>query len=215
MSNVLRVLWTIAPQIAPRPWLHCNRCGGARPFRSSAKFRVNANGKRLDAWLVYNCVTCGNSWNRAIFERRNLRHVDPLTLRALEANASDLARQIAFDVEDLRGGSERVEEFAAVRMEKQVLSQGLSPIATMEIVIVAPLPSALRVDRLLAAEFAVSRSRIHALEAEGRLTLSPFGSRMLRRPIKDRMLIGIAVSATEHDLEFGRAAGRAETESSS
>jgi hypothetical protein len=195
MSNVLRVLWTIAPQIAPRPWLHCNRCGGARPFRSSAKFRVNANGKRLDAWLVYNCVTCGNSWNRAIFERRNLRYVDPLTLRALEANASDLARQIAFDVEDLLGGSERVEEFAAV--------------------IVAPLPSALRVDRLLAAEFAVSRSRIHALEAEGRLTLSPFGSRMLRRPIKDRMLIGIAVSATEHDLEFGRAAGRAETESSS
>jgi hypothetical protein len=174
---------------------------------------MNANGKRLDAWLIYNCVGCGNSWNRAIFERRNLRDVDPLTLHALQTNAPDLARRLAFDVEDLRGSSERVEEFAAVRTEKRVLSQGVSPIVRMEIVIVAPQSSGLRVDRLLAAEFAVSRARIHALEAGGRLTLSPFGTRMLRRPIKDRMHIGIEISAAEHDLDFRKASGCAESKS--
>lgn len=33
------------------------------------KFRVNANGNRLDVWLIYRCKKCKHSWNLTIYER--------------------------------------------------------------------------------------------------------------------------------------------------
>ncbi|TGQ24417.1 DUF1062 domain-containing protein, partial [Mesorhizobium sp. M4B.F.Ca.ET.214.01.1.1] len=68
MSSILRIHWTIAPEIAPRPLINCNRCGGVKAYRCSGKFRVNANGKRIDVWLIYRCADCDNSWNFGIFE---------------------------------------------------------------------------------------------------------------------------------------------------
>ncbi|TGV94053.1 DUF1062 domain-containing protein, partial [Mesorhizobium sp. M2D.F.Ca.ET.145.01.1.1] len=84
MSSILRIHWTIAPKIAPRPLINCNRCGGVKAYRCSGKFRVNANGKRIDVWLIYRCVDCDNSWNFGIFERCNRRDIGPALLAALE-----------------------------------------------------------------------------------------------------------------------------------
>ncbi|TIW96850.1 MAG: hypothetical protein E5V57_26540, partial [Mesorhizobium sp.] len=53
MSSILRIRWVIAPKTAPRPLINCNRCNGLKAYHSSGKFRVNANGKRIDAWLIY------------------------------------------------------------------------------------------------------------------------------------------------------------------
>ena len=102
MSDVLRVQWTIVPRTPPQPWLACSRCGEAKPFRSSDKIRVNANGKRLDAWLIYRCTSCDNTWNRPVLERRHVGSVDPLVLTSLQANDPTLARRLAFDAESLR-----------------------------------------------------------------------------------------------------------------
>ena len=66
------------PRTPPQPWLACSRCRDIRPFRCSEKFRLNANGKRLDAWLIYRCGSCDNTWNRPVLERRNRRDIDPL-----------------------------------------------------------------------------------------------------------------------------------------
>ena len=73
MSGTLRIHWAIAPEIAPQPLINCNRCGTVKAYRCSEKFRVNANGKRIDVWLIYRCVDCDNSWNFGIFERPALR----------------------------------------------------------------------------------------------------------------------------------------------
>ncbi len=206
MSNVLRVRWTIIPQIAPQPWLTCNRCGGVRAFRSSDKIRINANGKRVDAWLIYKCVSCENSWNRPLFERRNIRDIDPPFLHALQTNDPDLARRTAFDVEGLRGRSERIEEFAAVEVHKQMLSEGPEPLASIEIALAVPMPTCLRVDRLLASELGMSRTRVQELQAGGRIAMSPQGARMLRRPVRDEMRVSIEVSREGDDVDFVSAA---------
>ena len=102
MSDILRVLWTVVLRIAPQPWLNCNRCRGIRLFRSSGKIRVNANGKRLDAWLIYKCISCDSTWNRPILERRHVRTLDPLFLMSLRASDPELMRRLAFDAEKLR-----------------------------------------------------------------------------------------------------------------
>ena len=184
MSDVLRVQWTIIPRTAPQPWLNCNRCGGSRRFRTSGKIRVNANGKRLDAWLIYGCTSCGNTWNRPILERQHVRTIDPQFLMALRANEPALARRLASDVEDLKRRAGRVEAFDDVLVIKNVLSENTMPMRRLEILCAVPQPTGLRVDRLLAAELHWSRSRIQRLEKAGELVVLPAGSR-LRRAVRD------------------------------
>lgn len=201
MSNVLRVIWTIVPQITPQPWLNCNRCGGVRPFQSSHKIRANANGKRVDAWLIYKCVQCENSWNRPLLERRAIREIDPSSLHALQSSDPEYVRRLAFDVHDLRRRSERVEEFDAAVVQKRVLSEGSRPLASIDIMLAVPTPTCLRTDRLLAMELGVSRKRVQELQSAGRLAIGPGGGRVLRRAVRDRMRIRIDVSMKAVDLE--------------
>lgn len=47
----------------------CGGCGKKQEFINSGKFRVNANGSRIDVWLIYRCKKCKHSWNLAIYER--------------------------------------------------------------------------------------------------------------------------------------------------
>ena len=189
MSGILRVQWTRTPRAAPRPRLNCSRCGDVRSFASSGKIRLNANGRRIDAWLIYKCADCENTWNRPLLERRNVGEIDPATLRALETNDSAFVQKAAFDLDDLKRRAVRIDESAAVFVDKSILSAPEPPFERLEIRLVVRAAILLRVDRLLANEFGCARARIQALSDGGRLTLHPHGARMLRRPVRDGMVI--------------------------
>lgn len=186
MSDVLRVQWTIIPANAPEPWLNCNRCRGATRFRTSGKIRVNANGKRLDAWLIYRCTSCDNTWNRPILERRHVATIDPLLLASLQANDPDLSRRLAF--EKLRHNL-KMEHFDDATVRKQVVSESARP-CRLEIVCVVPETTGLRVDRLLSTELRLSRSRIQSMQHAGYLEASPGG---LRRPLRNGLHVRIGL----------------------
>jgi hypothetical protein len=207
MSNVLRLQWTIVPQKPPQPWLNCNRCGGLRLFESSGKMRVNAQGKRLDAWLVYNCIACKNSWNRPIFERRNVREVEAPLMNDLLGNDPDYVRRVAFDFEDLRRKSERIAEFPGVDVRKGALNRPLSSVDMLELRLVAPFPVSLRLDRLLASELKLSRARVQKLAASDVLRISAAGVRALRRYVKDQTIVEIAISGLDDEIDIKAAAG--------
>ena len=184
MSGSLSVQWTVTPLTAPEPILLCPGCGSARPFQSSGKFRLNANGKQLDAWLIYKCASCGTTWNRPIFERRNVRKIDPATLQALQSNDPDHADTIAFDLHQLRRHATKVREAADVRVHKKVLHEDCSAWSRLDIRFAVPIPTSVRTDRLLARELQISRTKV--LE---------FASikirRLLRRPVRDGMCVSL------------------------
>ncbi|MDD4311727.1 MAG: DUF1062 domain-containing protein, partial [Eubacteriales bacterium] len=71
----------------PRFLKTCPRCKSAA-YDNSGRFRVNANGKRLDIWLICRCTHCKTIWNMSIYER-----VDRATLAA-----ADLSKYFANDV---------------------------------------------------------------------------------------------------------------------
>jgi hypothetical protein len=186
MSDVLCVQWTIIARTAPQPWLGCSRCGGPRRFRSSDRIRVNANGKRVDAWLIYRCTDCDSTWNRPILERRPVRTIDPGYLVSLHASDPVLTRRLAFDVEDLRRSAGRIEEFNDALVVKSVQLEGTMLARRLEILCSVPEPVGLRLDRLLASELRLSRSRIRRLAESGDLVVFPSAS-SLRRPVRDGM----------------------------
>ena len=207
MSDILRVLWTIVPRsVAPGPWLNCKRCRDSRPFRSSGKIRVNANGKRLDAWLIYKCTSCDSTWKRPVLERRPVRTIDPQFLMLLHANDPEVVRPLAFDVESLRCKVGLAEESDEVVVRKEVLSESLTPARRLEILFAIPEGTGLRMDRLLAIGLHLSRSRIRDLQEAGHLAVSPEGWRKRHSTVRDGMRVTIELPELDDRDEIVMAA---------
>jgi len=181
-------LWTITPRIAPRPWIACGGCGALKPFQSSGKIRLNANGRRLDAWLIYKCIDCARSWNRPLFERRALKEINPAVLEAAHFSTPEWVRVQEFDVDGLRRHAQRIDEFGEVDIDKRDLDDAAMPgqiVIELEVV----LPSSLRLDRLLAGELGLSRSKLQSLHEQGLLVIEPDRKDVLRRRVRSGMQV--------------------------
>ncbi len=205
MCNILQVHWTISPKTPPQPWIACSGCKCLKPFRSSGKIRLNANGKRLDAWLVYRCVDCEKTWNRTLFERRTVHDFSPSTLEALQRSDPDWVRAQEFDLDGLKRKAERIDEPPDVTIRKETL-QVASDWTMLEIELSAELPVNLRLDRLLAAELAISRSRLQALRDRRKLKAHPDHGEFLRYRPKDGMRIIFDLSEAADRRAIGEAA---------
>ncbi|EJZ21778.1 DUF1062 domain-containing protein [Rhizobium sp. Pop5] len=199
MCKTLRVRWTIIAKTPPQPWIACGGCGGLKAFQSSDKIRLNANGRKLDAWLIYKCLTCDKTWNRPLLERRNVRDIDPVTLDALQSNDLEWIRAETFNLDALRRRSQRVDEFADFEIAKQI-ERETAEWTHLEIELSVPFPIRTRLDRLLASELKLSRSRLQALHEDGMLRTDPHHADVMRRRIKHGILV-VADLAGEADRE--------------
>jgi len=47
----------------------CAGCKKKRSYHSTGNFRVNANGNKIDVWLIYQCPKCKHTYNLTIYER--------------------------------------------------------------------------------------------------------------------------------------------------
>ncbi len=170
-----------------------------RSYKSSDRIRVNANGKLVDAWLIYKCTSCDNTWNRPILERRPVKSIDPLLLASLTANDATLAGHLAFDVEGLKRWAPHLDHAADTVVAKDVLSGSLLQPGELQILCSVPHPVALRLDRLLAEELQISRSRIQALGKSGALEIHPGASRILRKPVHDGTKLRLKLPVQDAD----------------
>ncbi|MBL8571414.1 MAG: DUF1062 domain-containing protein [Phreatobacter sp.] len=202
MSRRLIVQWTIKPLSTPQPWRNCSQCRTQRPFRCSGKFRLNANGRRLDAWLIYRCVACEGTWNRTIFERRPAGDIDPAMMAALQDNNAALAERIACDVATLRMDSRRIDQAADFGVSRLVVGDEPACVPALEIGVLAPHPVPVRLDRLLAGELGLSRSALARFAQSGQL--APTDG--LRKSVRDGMIL--RVEPAEGDM-LRRVAARA------
>jgi hypothetical protein len=206
MCSILKVRWTINPRTAPQPWIACSGCGGLKPFRSSGKIRLNANGKKLDAWLVYKCAACDKTWNRTLFERQNVRGLVPLTLEALQTNDPSWIRVQEFDLDALRRKALRVDEFADADVQKEVLHE-TAGWTVLDIELAVTLSFSVRLDRLLASELDISRSRLQALHKSTKLQIHPDRADAMRRRVKGgtRIVIDLSDQADRHPVGLAAA----------
>lgn len=195
MQSLLQVQWRMTPLKTPRPWLHCPRCDARTPFVSSGKFRVNAQKKRLDSWLVYRCVHCDQSWNFPVLERCPVNGIDPGMLRALTENDAALAWRHAFDLTRLGRHSNRIECFDELAVEKRLQSPFEGAATHAEITLAAMFDCGVRLDKLLATELGLSRSAVERLAGEKALSVVPASCRALKQMARDRQKITLDLRA--------------------
>ena len=70
---------------------NCPKCGRKTQFHNTKKFRVNANGNRLDIWLIYQCGKCGQRFNLAIYERKKISSIPREEYQRFLDNDEELA----------------------------------------------------------------------------------------------------------------------------
>ncbi len=181
MTVHLAVEWTVTAGGTPQPWLHCRSCGDARAFTFSGKARLNANGKRLDGWLIYRCSTCGTVWNRPVVERCTRAAIPRDLLDALSGNDPEPLLRIARDRASLARFTRHIDDGGAVNLLRRTLGKSRSPVPVLSIRISPSEGTAPRLDRILAAGLGVGRGRIAELAGSGRFALD---GAALARPVR-------------------------------
>src|SRR5258705_12758954 len=73
------------PTCLPTVLRRCYACASER-FRANGKFRVNANHKLIDAWLLVLCTACGETAKLTVLERITVRSIRPELLDRLHGN---------------------------------------------------------------------------------------------------------------------------------
>lgn len=92
----------VVPLTTPRIIRKCARCKNDK-FASSDKFRVNANKKLIDVWLIYKCTFCHSTFNCTILSRTIVSKIDSVLLTKFHENDFELAWQYALDGNLLQG----------------------------------------------------------------------------------------------------------------
>ncbi|MEM9190317.1 MAG: DUF1062 domain-containing protein [Myxococcota bacterium] len=144
----MAAVWMVRAMRSPRPRRWCRRCDDNQPFESTDKFRVNANGKKIDVWLIFACQGCGARWNHRLVQRRTVPQIGEDRYRRYLDNDVALARAEAFAM----AGKD------ARRVPFEVERSGDGPSAEIEIHLEEPID--LRVDQLLAVGLGVSRGTL-------------------------------------------------------
>lgn len=177
-------------------------CGDVRAFVSSGLIRLNANGRRLDAWLIYRCADCDRTWNRPIAERLAVAAIPKADLLAMQASEADWVRRHEFDTAGLRRHCDAIEIAADVTVTKRPPPASDGRWSAIAIGIAAPQPTGLRLDRLLAGELGLPRAALAALQRAGGLSVEPAAGADLSRKVAGSLTVRLTaadLSAEQRD----------------
>jgi hypothetical protein len=168
---VLHLVWRVEALALPALSLPCARCARVSAFLCTERFRVNANGSRLDVWLLYRCADCGAPHKQRVLRRARAGTLSPARLAAYCADAPAQVRLCAFAAG--RGAEVPV----------RVVRDALPATGRLCVRIVQPEPCGVRWDRLLARELSVSRARLARAAQTGALRVN--GAPDLRCSVRD------------------------------
>jgi hypothetical protein len=93
------VNWDIQYLSLPSAIKYCKKCGKKTEHVCSKLFRVNAQRKYLDIWLIYKCSNCDSTWNMTIYSRINPKSIAPEMLEGFHSNSGELVKKYAMDTE--------------------------------------------------------------------------------------------------------------------
>ncbi|MFJ8465526.1 DUF1062 domain-containing protein [Streptomyces swartbergensis] len=158
--------WVVTPTCLPTVLRRCHACASER-FRANGKFRVNANHKLLDAWLLVLCTACGDTAKLTVLERMNVRSVRPELLDRMHDNDPGLAAELLQDPVVRRrnrialdwGNAWRLDTGGSDHLDREVIDVSVRFAARIPV----------RPVRLIAEGCGLSRAEVGRLIAEGKL----------------------------------------------
>lgn len=91
-------IWEIKAKSTPILKRKCNHCSCNR-FYCSDKFRMNAQKRNIDVWLIYRCMECDGTYNLTILSRTKPELIKKELFLSFSENDEDTAWEYAFSAE--------------------------------------------------------------------------------------------------------------------
>jgi hypothetical protein len=154
------------PTCLPTVLRRCHACASER-FRANGKFRVNANHKLLDAWLLVLCTGCGDTAKLAVLERMNVRSVRPGLLDRMHDNDPGLAAELLQDPVVRRRNRIALDWDDAWRLDTGGSDHLDREVIDVSVRFAARIP--VRPVRLIAEGLGLSRAEVGRLIVEGKV----------------------------------------------
>lgn len=154
------------PTCLPLVRRRCHACASDR-FRANGKFRVNANHKLLDAWLLVLCTACGDTAKLTVLERMNIRSVRPELLDRMHDNDPALAAELLQDPVVRRRNRIALDWDNAWRLDTGGSDHLDCEVIDVSVRFAARIP--VRPVRLIAEGCGLSRAEAERLITEGKL----------------------------------------------
>jgi hypothetical protein len=167
-----KALWVVRELGLPAIVKACVSCGSMR-HHPTGKFRVNANGKLLDVWMLICCEQCGRTSKTPIHERIHVQALESERLLMFENNDPAMVRDLTMDGALARRGAYQLDWSGTWELETDMASCEIEreDRALLEVVVRFELPAPIRVDKLLTAGFSLSRSAVRGMVDAGRIRL--------------------------------------------
>ncbi|HZU55121.1 MAG TPA: DUF1062 domain-containing protein [Actinocrinis sp.] len=170
MNTDRKALWAVRELGLPAIVKPCVDCPGTR-HRPSGRFRVNANGKLLDVWLLLCCEACGNTSKVPVHERRHVQQLEPARRLAFENNDPAMVRALAMNASLAAKSGYRLDWTGTWRLETDLPFYSPQDPHSLTVFVGFELPAPIRVERLLMSGLGLSRGEVRRMVASGRIRL--------------------------------------------
>lgn len=170
MHTVRKARWAVRPSNLPAIVRPCPGCAGTR-HHPSGKFRVNANGKLLDVWLLLHCGGCARTSKVPVHERVHVQSLEPARRTAYEANDPATVRELAMSASLAARNGYRHDWAGAWELETDTPHCPLPGPFRLEVLVSFELPAPVRVERLLMHGLGLSRTAVRRMVGDGRIRL--------------------------------------------
>ena len=194
------LVWRVATTEAPLVVKDCAKCSVRSRFVCSEKFRVNAQQRSIDVWLIYRCTACDSTWNCRLIRRAAPTAIDPDLYAKFLSNDRDAAMRYAFDLALLKRNGVTAEYRGEVVLEGPELAPSAFASGTARVLVSCELAGRWRLDRLLAVKLGISRSRLEKLFDEGGIEVDP-PVRRLGAALGERTLVVVRLDALREPRE--------------
>ena len=180
------VTYEVIAKETPNVIRNCKNCKKSTEYFCSDKFRVNANQKIVDIWLIYKCVHCESTWNYPILSRIHVNRIDPILHQKYMNNDQETIWYHAFQTGKLRKLCDDVNTDITYELRREM---SVSVTGDVCIKICCKYDVGLRIDKLLAEILNVSRSKVTTMAKEEMFLLNP--NLTLKDKVVDNLLITV------------------------
>lgn len=152
---------------------NCSKCGRKTHYINTKKFRINANGNKLDIWLIYQCVECKHTLNLAIYERKKVSSIPKVEYQCFLDNDEQLAEMYGKNMQLFQTNKADIDfdrlHYGLVKLHETIENSGFGE--QIIITVKNPYQMKIRSEKQIAMILGLSRNQVKSLLEKGEIEL--------------------------------------------
>lgn len=164
-----KIIWEVQYLSLPPILKYCKKCRKKMGFICSKQFRINAQRRYLDIWLIYKCSNCDNTWNAPIYSRVSPQSLNHDLLDCFYKNDETLVEHYAMKSDFLSKNGVEV----GIPLYS-VVGDSFSPNEAIELEIKSKHPFAIKISTLVRDKLHLSQKEYKQLVVDRKIESSPY-----------------------------------------